>query len=209
LRNTTDDNLGGPRGLADAGRGRRRQGRRHGISGHDGWIRPCHYKTLIQTRVPRLDCSNHGVKQVRVPWAEDRSRFTALFEALAIDWMKQAPISAVAERLRVSWDEAAGIQRRAVERGLARRQLDPLTYLGVDETSFRRGHDYVSIVSDLEMSRVLYVADDRKTESLDGFWNPLPPEQLASMIQRHWDNRRESPVRRGEERPGLAICASR
>jgi len=141
----------------------------------------CQYKTLVHARVPRLDCPKHGVKQIRVPWAEDRSRFTALFEALAIDWMKQAPISAVAERLRLSWDEAAGIQRRAVERGLARRQLEPLTYLGVDETSFRRRHEYVSIVSDLEESRVLYVAADRKTESLDEFWATLPSEQLASI----------------------------
>jgi transposase len=139
------------------------------------------YRTILHARVPRLNCPNHGVKQIQIPWAEDGSRFTALFEALAIDWMKQAPISAVAERLRLSWDEAAGIQRRAVERGLARRQLEPLTYVGVDETSFRRGHEYVSIVSDLERSRVLYVADDRKTESLDGFWKTLPPEQLASI----------------------------
>jgi transposase len=139
------------------------------------------YRTILHARIPRLNCPNHGVKQIRIPWAEDGSHFTALFEALAIDWMKQAPISAIAERLRLSWDEAAGIQQRAVERGLARRQLEPLTYLGVDETSFRRRHDYVSIVADLERTRVLYVANDRKTESLDGFWKTLPPEQLASI----------------------------
>jgi transposase len=139
------------------------------------------YRTILHARVPRLNCPNHGVKQIQVPWAEDGSRFTALFEALAIDWMKQASISAVATQLRMSWSETAGIQRRAVERGLARRQLEPLTYVGVDETSFRRRHDYVSIVSDLELSRVLYVADDRTTESLDGFWKGLPPEQLASI----------------------------
>ena len=47
-------------------------------------------------------------------------------KALAIDWMKQASISAVAEQLRLSWDEAAGIQERAVRRGLARRQAEPV-----------------------------------------------------------------------------------
>ena len=139
------------------------------------------YKTLLHARVPRLDCPTHGTKQIRVPWAEDSSRFTALFECLAIDWMKQASISAVAEQLRLSWDEAAGIQERAVRRGLARRQADPVRYLGIDETSFQRGHKYVSVVSDLEKPRVLFVADDRKRESLDAFWSAMTPAQLSAI----------------------------
>lgn len=141
----------------------------------------CQYRTLIHARVPRLNCPNHGIRQILVPWAEANSRFTALFEALTIDWMKQAPIAAVAERLRLSWDEAAGIQKRAVRRGLARRSLGPPNYVGVDETSFQRRHEYVSVVTDLEQGRVLHVADDRTKESLDSFWESLPPEHLASI----------------------------
>ena len=139
------------------------------------------YRTLLHARVPRLNCPTHGIRQLRVPWAEDSSRFTALFEAFAIDWMKQAPISAVAELLQISWDEAAGIQARAVRRGLARRTLEPPVYVGVDETSFQRRHEYVSVVTDLERTRALYVADDRKQESLDSFWESLPSEHLASI----------------------------
>jgi len=139
------------------------------------------YRTLLHARIPRLNCPTHGVRQLRVPWAEDSSRFTALFEAFAIDWMKQAPISAVAERLQLSWDEAAGIQARAVRRGLVRRRLEPPVYVGVDETSFQRRHEYVSVVTDLERTRVLYVADDRKQKSLDGFWESLPAEHLSSI----------------------------
>ena len=139
------------------------------------------YRTMLHARVPRLNCPTHGIRQLRVPWAEDNSRFTALFEALAIDWMRQAPIAAVAERLHLSWDEAAGIQDRAVRRGLARRQLEPVPHLGVDETSFQRRHEYVTVVSDADQGRVLYVADDRSKESLDGFWASLDPEWLAAV----------------------------
>jgi transposase len=139
------------------------------------------YRTVLHARVPRLHCPRHGVRQLRVPWAEQGSRFTALFEAVAIDWMKQAPVAAVAERLHLSWDEAAGIQERAVRRGLERRKLESPRYLGVDETSFQRRHEYVSVVTDLEHSRVLHVADDRTRESLDSFWQGLPSEHLASI----------------------------
>jgi transposase len=45
----------------------------------------CQYRTLVHARVPRLACPTHGTRQVRVPWAEEGGRFTALFEALAID----------------------------------------------------------------------------------------------------------------------------
>ena len=141
----------------------------------------CQYRTLVHARVPRLSCPTHGIRQVRVPWAEEKSRFTALFEALAIDWMQQAAIAAVADRLRLSWDEAAGIQARAVRRGLARRGATPARHLGVDETSFARRHQYVTVVTDLDRSRVLYVADDRRRESLDGFWPQLAPADLAGI----------------------------
>lgn len=139
------------------------------------------YRTILHARIPRLKCPNHGVRQIRVPWAEDGSRFTSLFEALAIDWMKQASIKAVAERLHLSWDEAAGIQERAVGRGLARRKAEPVRYLGIDETSFQRRHRYVTVVSDLENSRVLFVAEDRKRESLDRFWEEMTDEQLSAV----------------------------
>jgi transposase len=56
------------------------------------------------------------VKVVRLPWAEAGSRFTALFEGLAIAWLKSASQQAVADLLRLSWDEMHGIMERAVRR---------------------------------------------------------------------------------------------
>ena len=141
----------------------------------------CQYRTLVHARVPRLNCPTHGIRQVRVPWAEEKSRFTALFEALAIDWMKQAAIATVAERLALSWDEAAAIQARAVKRGLARRAATPTRQVGIDETSFARRHRYVTVVTDLERSRVLYVADDRERASLDRFWAARSAGELAAI----------------------------
>jgi len=116
-----------------------------------------------------------------VPWAEPGSQFTALFEVLAIDWLGQATVSAVATHLRISWDEASGIMERAVRRGLQRRAAEPVKYVGVDETSFAKRHEYVTVVSDLERSRVLYVADDRSQASLDGYWQGQKREHLLAI----------------------------
>jgi transposase len=95
----------------------------------------CQYRTYLHAAVPRVECPTHGVRQIGVPWAESGSQFTALFEGLAIDWMKAASLSAVARQLQMSWDEAWGIMQRAVRRGLARREPEVVPHLGVDEKS--------------------------------------------------------------------------
>ncbi len=141
----------------------------------------CQFQTILHATPPRSDCPEHGPRTVKLPWAEPGSRFTALFERLAIDWMLAASQKAVADQLRLSWDEVHAIQERAVKRGLERRKAEPITRLGVDEKSFTRGHRYFTLVNDLVRSRVLFVAENRTTESLDGFWSSLSDEQIHAV----------------------------
>ena len=141
----------------------------------------CQYQTILHAEPPRSECSEHGVKVVKLPWAEPASRFTALFEALAIEWLKAASQKAVAGLMKLSWDEIHGIMERAVKRGLERRKAERVSHIGIDEKAFRKGHNYLTLVNDLSGSRVLYVAEDRKQASLDGFWGTLTAEQIASI----------------------------
>jgi len=98
----------------------------------------CQFRTILMAQVPRVSCPEHGVRQVSVPWGEPGSRFTALFEALVIDWLKEASLSAVARQLGLGWTETSGIMSRAVRRGLSRREPKLPTHTGVDEVSFQR-----------------------------------------------------------------------
>jgi transposase len=143
----------------------------------------CQLKTILAADVPRVECPVHKVVQLRVPWAEENSRFTAMFECLVIDWLlgTDGAIAPIARQMRLSWEEVDGIKSRAVERGLARRQPEELDQLSVDETSFKRRHDYVTVVSSSIESRVIYVGDDRTQESLDAFYLRLSPEQRAAV----------------------------
>jgi len=141
----------------------------------------CQYRTILLAEVPRVRCQQHGVVQVAVPWAVPGSRFTALMESLIIDWLLEANISAVARRLRLTWDEIDGVRQRAVRRGLERRELGQLKRVGVDETAYQKRHEYVTVVTDLQRGAVLHVADDRRHESLDGFWATLTAAQLQGL----------------------------
>ena len=118
---------------------------------------------------------------MRLAWAEASSPFTALFEAPAISWLKEASQQDAADLLALSWDEIHGILERSVQHGLAHRSAEPIAHLGVDEKSFRKRHRYFTIVNDLNRSRELFVAEGRRKASLDGFWETLseePPEHL-------------------------------
>jgi len=152
----------------------------HSASGYDHRVRrwrhldTCQYATILESRVPRVRCPEHGVVTVEVPWAETDSRFTRLFESLVIDWLKEASIRAVSDQLNLSWGSIDRIMQRAVSRGLARREAIKPTRICVDETSFRKRHDYVTVVTDPQAGTVLHVSDDRKTGSLVQFYEALP-----------------------------------
>ena len=140
------------------------------------------FTTLIRARTPRAECPTHGVKTMTVPWAVPQGRFTLLFERFAVEVMLAcASVSQACELLGIGWDAAHEIMKRAVARGLERRQLEQLKYLGMDEKSFKRGHSYITLLTDLEESRVLEVVEERTCEAADQLWATLTPEQKSAV----------------------------
>src|SRR6266571_1603698 len=156
----------------------------------------CQYETRLHARVPRVQCAEHGVKTVPVPWATPHSRFTVLFERLAIAWLKEATPAAVARRLGLTWEEANGIVERAVKRGLARRLSMAARYLGIDEHSYLKHFQFVTMVVDLERQTVLHVADDRTAETLAGYFESLSIEERLAIEAIDQVRRRENRVLR-------------
>src|SRR5439155_5252656 len=101
----------------------------------------CQLQTRLHARVPRVECPTHGVVQSAVPWATPGSKFTLLFERLAIDWLGEAAVTAVARQLKLGWDAVWGIERRAVTRGLERRGTLTLRSLRSGRRRGRRAQD--------------------------------------------------------------------
>ncbi|RMH35495.1 MAG: DDE transposase [Nitrospirae bacterium] len=129
-----------------------------------------------------MHCPTHGVKQIAVPWANPGSQFTAWFERLALDVLRECSVKGAAGLLRLTWDEAWGIKAR----GLRRRTQDVVAHLGVDEKAIAKRHRDLTVVADLERGRVLYWAEDRQQESVDGFWGTLTPEQRGRLRPSRW-----------------------
>jgi transposase len=103
-----------------------------------------------------------------------------MFEGLVINWLKEASINAVSRRLNLSWNAVDGIMTRAVKRGLGRRKAPFVKNLAVDEVSSKKGHKYVTIVSD-GRAIVVDIQDDRKADSLVAFYKTCTKKLLDSI----------------------------
>ena len=135
----------------------------------------CQFKTVLEASVPVVECPTHGGQTVQVPWADGSSRFTLFFERLAIEVLLACPAVKAAELLDVTWDQIDGIKQRAVARGMAKRSLEGIEYLCVDEKAVGHGHDYVTVVTGIVDGKpsVLHVGDGRDEGALNAFYERL------------------------------------
>jgi transposase len=136
------------------------------------------HEAYLTARVPRVSCAEHGVKQVRVPWARERSDFTLLFEAFVMALAKEMPVKAIGELVGEHDTKIWRIVHHYVDLAVEAQDLSGLERLGIDDTSFRRGQDYVSVFADLDPGerRAVFVCEGRDQQTV---------EQFAGFVQEH------------------------
>jgi len=139
------------------------------------------FLTYLHARPPRVSCPEHGVKQVRLPWAETGSRFTNFFQALAITVLRATNVKHGGQILRISWDEAWHIMERAVRRGRAAKGAALPGLLGVDEKAIAKGHRYMTLVCDLQEATVEYIGEERREASLAAYFEAFPREHREQI----------------------------
>jgi transposase len=142
----------------------------------------CQFETIITARVPRLLLKSGRTLTASVPWAAPRGRFTLSFEAHVIALLQQCRTVRGAGRLaRITEDAADGVMRRAVERGLRRRQLQPPSLLGFDEKAIRKRHRYATILTDVENGCVIDLVEERTMEAALQLLGQLPEGSTGSI----------------------------
>lgn len=131
------------------------------------------YKAFLHARVPRTRCPEHGVHLVEVVWARPESGFTLLFEALLIEFATAMPVARVAAMTREHdtriWrvlEHHVAVQREKLSFADVRR-------VGMDETSARKGQDYVTTFMDLDARRVLFATEGRDSATVAAFADDL------------------------------------
>ena len=130
------------------------------------------HQAYLTARVPRVECPEHKVRLVAVPWARPRSGFTLLFEALVMAMVREMPVATLAGLVGESDMRIWRIWRivhHYVDRAVEAQNLEGVERVGIDETSSRRGHDYVSVFADLDERRGVFVVEGRDHETVQAF----------------------------------------
>ena len=147
------------------------------------------FEAWLHAEVPRVACSGCGkTGQIDVPWAREGSGFTALFEALALSLCQELPVRQAAALLRCSDKQ---LWRRIEHYVSQARELDDMSQVkivGVDETSLRKGQNYITVVHDLDVKRLLYACQGRDHQSVVDFADDLKahggdPAQIKHVCQ--------------------------
>lgn len=137
---------------------------------------------FIEAAVQRVKCPQHGVVIARFPWARRDSGFTRAFED-QIAWLAtNTSASTVAQLMRIAWRTVGRILTRAVEDANSRVDLlANVRRIGIDETSYRRGHRYLLVVVCHDTGRLLWAAEGRSQATLQGFFDALGEERCQRV----------------------------
>jgi transposase len=143
------------------------------------------HECYLQVRVPRVKLPDGKVALVEPDWVGKLAGFTLLFEALVLMLAQQMPFAAVARTIGESWHRVHAICRRYVDLALAGADLSGLSSLTIDETSYRRGHSYLTLVADADARKVVFVSKGRGADNIAGFVQHLrahngAPDNIAA-----------------------------
>ena len=116
-----------------------------------------------------------------VPWARARARHTIAFEQLVAWWTQRCDRTTVAAALRVDWETVTTIIGRVVAEELTDARFDHLTRLGVDEISYAKGHQFLTVVVDQTTGATLWVGEGKSAATLGSFYELLGPERCQRI----------------------------
>jgi transposase len=144
------------------------------------------HECYLEVRVPRVRLPDGKVRLVEPEWVGRLDGFTLLFEALVLALCQQMPFAAVARIVGLSWHRVHAICTRYVELPLADADLSDVSAVAIDETSSRRGHNYVTLVADMTARRVVFVTEERDSQTIADFAQYLrehgaDPHQIESV----------------------------
>ena len=131
------------------------------------------HEAYLTAPVPRVNCGDCGVKTIEVSWARSRSGFTLLFEALIMMLAKGMPVKSIANLVKEHDTRLWRVLDHYVHESRDRSDFSAVTAVGVDETSSKRGHNYVSVFVDMKSSQILFATEGKDASTLERFKTDL------------------------------------
>lgn len=127
------------------------------------------YEAYIHCDVPRCKCDEHKVKQIDVPWAREGSGFTLLFEAFIMTMARSMPVNTLANIINEYSSRIWRVIDHYVAEAYESVDFSSVSDIGIDETSSKRGHNYITLFVDLDKSKVLFATEGKDASTVKTF----------------------------------------
>ncbi|HUZ70261.1 MAG TPA: ISL3 family transposase [Candidatus Saccharimonadales bacterium] len=145
------------------------------------------WRLEVRAELRRLSCPDHGVRTEAVPFARAGAHFTRDFEDL-VGWLATTmDKTALCRLVRVDWDSVGRIVERVMGSELDPRRLEHLFVVGVDEVSWRKGHSYLTLVSNHATARFVWGAEGKDAATLDSFFDDLGAQRAEAITAMSMD----------------------
>ena len=131
------------------------------------------HETYLTARVPRVQCDKCGIRLIGVPWARSGSGFTLLFEAMIMTLAKAMPVKTIAAFVNEHDTRLWRVLHHYVDDARDNADYSEVEQVGVDETSSKRGHNYVSLFVDLKGPSVLFATEGKDASTVERFKQDL------------------------------------
>ena len=134
------------------------------------------YRVFFRYALRRVSCPRCGcVVAEEVPWGEGKCHLTRHYAAFLASWAKELSWKSVARHFHTSWQTVCSAVGRIVEYGLKNRRIDSVTALGVDEVAWQKGHNYLTLVYQIDAGtrRLLWIGEKRTQETMRGFFRHM------------------------------------
>ena len=144
------------------------------------------YECFLEVRTPRVKLPDGRVVLIELDWAGNLAGFTLLFEALVLAMVQHMTFAGVAELTGLSWHRVHAICSRYVDLAVEQADLSGVTAVAFDETSSRRGHNYITLAADTEQRKVVFVTEGKDSKTISDFAEHLTthkgaPEQVKKV----------------------------
>ncbi len=142
----------------------------------------CEFMTVLKADVPRVRCAQCGcVSQITIPWAHVFMRITHSFAQQILNGCVVMSLSDVQKSYRISWYTLSKVLNGAVESARKSKDISRVNVLGIDEVAIRKGHVYLTLFYDLGRGEVIWVGENRRSETVHQFVDFFGEQQFKAL----------------------------
>jgi transposase len=131
------------------------------------------YSTYLHCRVPRVKCNNCGILQIEVPFAREQSHFTLQMESMILELAKRMPVLQVGNLLGEHDTRLWRVVHHYVGEARSNEDFSDVVEIGLDETSRKKGHEYITLVANIKNSKVIFACEGKDSSTITSFSEDL------------------------------------